>query len=143
MTQRQSGRYQALLAAILAMPAASVAASPSCPGDKTMQSQEPGVTIVTDGSGNRRTTVQNDPEGTIRLEQHGKDHAALAVQSGSGSKLDISQSGASARADVVQGGACNAARLSQSGSGNRATIVQSGGGNHAVVRQGPAKGDGQ
>ncbi len=87
----------------------------------------------------QRHVVRNDPDGTIRLEQRGKDHATLAVQSGTGEVLDIRQSGSSAEADVVQDGACNTTELAQSGEGNRATVSQSGSGNRVVVRQGPSK----
>ncbi len=144
MMQRSFFRFPALLAAGLALPAAANdGASPSCAGENGMASERAGVTIDTTGSGHSRMVVQTDPDGTVRLGQHGKDHSAVAVQQGSGGSLAIEQSGASARADVVQGGACNAAQLSQSGAGNRATVTQSGNGNRVVVRQGPDAGDGK
>jgi len=130
--------YLPFLAAALAAPAASQAASPSCDGESTMAPQ-PGITVVRSGSGHSAAITRADEDGVIHLEQHGRDHAALAVQSGDGSKLVIEQSGASAEAEVTQGGACNATELAQSGNGNRAVVSQSGSGNRVVVRQGPSK----
>lgn len=130
--------YLPLLAAALAAPAVSQAASPSCDGESDMAAR-PGVTVVRSGTGHSATLTRTDEDGTIHLEQHGRDHAALAVQSGDGSKLVIEQSGASAEAEVAQDGACNATELAQSGERNRAVVRQSGSGNRAVVRQGPSK----
>lgn len=130
--------YLPFLVAALAVPAVSQAASPTCDGESTMAPQ-PGTTVVRSGSGHSATLTRTDEDGTIHLEQHGRDHAALAVQSGDGSKLVIEQSGASVEAEVTQGGACNATELAQSGEGNRAVVGQSGSGNRAVVRQGPNK----
>ena len=130
--------YLPFLAAALAVPAVSQAASPTCDGEGSMAPQ-PGITVVRSGSGHSAALKRTDTDGTIHLEQHGRDHVALAVQSGDGSKLVIEQSGASAEAEVTQGGACNATELAQSGKGNRAVVSQSGSGNRAVVRQGPNK----
>ena len=135
MTHWHNPLYLGLLALSLTVPDAAAGASASCPGDNIMRSDEPKATIVTSGTGHSRVIVQNDADGTIRLDQRGKDHAVLAVQSGSGGSLAISQSGSSAEASVIQDGACNATRLTQSGSGNRVTITQSGGNNQVVVRQ--------
>jgi len=130
--------YLPFLVAALAVPAASQAASPTCDGEGSMAPQ-PGVTVVRSGSGHSATLTRTDEDGTIHLEQHGRDHAALAVQSGDGSKLVIEQSGASAEVEVAQGGVCNAAELAQAGENNRAVVSQSGSGNRVVVRQGPSK----
>jgi hypothetical protein len=135
MTHWHSPPYLVFLAVSLTLLGAAAGASASCPGDNIMRSGEPKATIVTSGTGHSRVIVQNDADGTIRLDQHGKDHAALAVQSGSGGSLAISQSGSSAEASVIQDGECNATRLTQSGSGNRAIVTQSGGSNRVVVRQ--------
>ena len=138
MAQRYIPRFSALLAAALAVPAGAGERTASCPGENGM-SEDSGTTIVTSGSGHSRVIVQDDPEGAIRVEQHGQDHAALAIQSGHDGQLSIAQSGKSAKAEVSQNGACNATELAQAGSANRATISQTGNGNRAVVRQGPAK----
>lgn len=130
--------YLPFLVAALAAPAVSQAASPSCDGESGMAPQ-PGITVVRSGSGHSATLTRTDEDGTIHLEQHGRDHAALAVQSGDGSQLVIDQRGASAEAEVTQGGACNATELAQSGKGNRAVVSQSGSGNRVVVRQGSSK----
>jgi minor curlin subunit len=144
MIHRRVHKFSALFAASLAVPAtAGSGSAPSCAGDGKMSQHQPGVTVVSSGAGHHRTIVQDDPDGTIRLEQHGAGHSALAVQSGDGSALAIDQSGASAEADVVQNGACNATSLSQAGASNRASVVQSGSGNRVTVRQGPAKEDSQ
>ncbi len=137
MSYRMTG-YLPFLVAALAVPAVSQAASSTCDGEGSMAPQ-PGITVVRSGSGHSATLTRTDEDGTIHLEQHGRDHAALAVQSGDGSKLVIDQSGASAEAEVTQGGVCNAAELAQSGKGNRAVVSQSGSGNRVVVRQGPSK----
>lgn len=138
MSYRMTG-YLAFLVAALAVPAVAQAASSSCDGEGSMAPQ-PGVTVVRSGSGHSASLTRADADGTIHLEQHGRDHAALAVQSGDGSKLVIEQSGgASAEAEVTQGGACNATELAQSGNGNRAVVSQSGSGNRVVVRQGLSK----
>jgi hypothetical protein len=100
---------------------------------------QPGITIVRSGSGHSATLKRTDANGTIHFEQHGRDHAALAVQSGDGAKLVIDQSGVSAEADVAQGGACNVTELTQAGEGNRATVRQQGRGNSVVIRQGQTK----
>ena len=97
------------------------------------------TSIVRSGTGHTATIRRTDENGTIHLEQHGRDHATLAVQSGDGSRLVIDQRGATAEADVAQDGACNDTQLSQAGAGNRATVSQSGSGNRVVVRQGPSK----
>lgn len=139
MTHRFSARL-ALFAAGVCLPAAAAqAGSGSCPGENFMAEETRGTTVIRSGSGHSHTVVQDDPDGTLRLEQHGKDHAALAVQQGQSGKLAIEQSGSSASAEVTQGGACNATELAQSGNGNRATVTQSGNGNRVVVRQGPSK----
>ena len=130
--------YLAFLVAAVAAPAVAQAASPTCDGESSMAPQ-PGITVVRSGSGHSATLTRTDADGTIHLEQHGRDHAALAVQSGDGSKLVIEQRGASAEAEVTQGGGCNATELAQSGKGNRAMVSQSGSGNRVVVRQGPSK----
>jgi hypothetical protein len=128
----------AAVLAVLAMPAAASGAS-VCKQDNAMADRGK-TTIIRSGTGNTATIVRrDDPDGTIRLEQHGRDHAALAVQSGSGEKLAISQSGASASAEVAQSGTCNDTELAQAGAGNTARVTQSGSGNTAVVRQGPAR----
>ena len=138
MTHRLTARL-ALLASGLCLPAAAQAGPGVCPGDSSMAHDTRGTTVIRSGSGHSHTIVQDDPDGTLRLEQHGRDHAAIAVQQGQGGKLAIDQSGASASAEVNQGGACNAAELAQAGAGNRAAVTQSGSGNRVVVRQGPAK----
>ena len=48
------------------------------------------TTIVRSGTGHS-ATVTRDGSGTVRVEQKGRDHATLAVQSGDGSRLDIAQ----------------------------------------------------
>ena len=85
---------------------------------------ERGTTIIRSGSGHTATVTRTDPDGTIHLEQHGEDHAAVTVQSGSGGRLVIDQRGASAEAEVTQDGACNATELAQAGAGNRAAAAQ-------------------
>ena len=74
-----------------------------------------GTTFIRTGIGHTAVVSRTDPDGTVHIEQHGKDHASVAVQSGSGGDLRIDQSGASAHADVSQDGECNATHLSQSG----------------------------
>ena len=135
MTNRPLIRL-ALLASGLCLAAAAQAETQVCPGDNSMAEDTRGTTVIRSGSGHSHTIVQEDPEGTLRLEQHGKGHAALAVQQGQGGKLSIEQSGASASAEVTQGGACNKTSLAQTGRGNRATFSQTGNGNRVVVRQG-------
>ena len=71
------------------------------------------TTTVRSGTGHTSQIEQHDPQGTIHLEQHGKDHVAMAVQSGNGDRLIIDQTGAHASADVAQSGACNDTTLSQ------------------------------
>ncbi len=140
MTHRLPARL-ALLAAGLCFPASAQAGVATCSGENSMAGDARGTTVIRSGSGHSHLIVQNDADGTIHLEQHGKDHAAVAVQSGSGEGLSIEQSGSSATAEVVQDGACNDARLTQSGAGNVATVQQSGSGNRVVVRQGPQRKD--
>lgn len=131
----------ALAAVGLCFSVAGHAKAEACAGEKAMADHGK-TTIIRSGTGNTATIVRhNDADGTIRLEQHGKNHAALAVQSGSGEKLAISQSGSSAQASVSQDGACNDTELAQAGSGNIATVTQSGRGNRVVVRQGPERKD--
>ena len=127
------------LAVALCAPAAAQAASPACSGDGTMTDSAGRTTFVRSGGGLTATVLGTDPDGTLRIAQHGQDHAALAVQTGRGGRLAIDQRGTSADADVVQGGACNAAELVQAGGSNRAAVSQSGSGNRAVVRQGSSK----
>jgi len=126
------------LAAAVAAPAASQTASESC-GGATAMPTEPGVTVIRTGSGHQATIVRSPEAGTLHFEQHGQDHAALAVQSGSDERLVIDQRGVSAEAEVTQAGTCNATELSQSGTGNRATVIQSGSNNRAVVHQTPGQ----
>ena len=76
----------ALVLGGLCLPAVAGAAG-TCPGDHPMADSAK-TTIIGSGTGNTAPIVRtNDAEGTLRLEQQRKDHAALAVQSGSGEKL--------------------------------------------------------
>ena len=90
--------YLPFLAAALGVPAAAQAGSAACTGDGIMADNgaERGTTIIRSGSGHTATVTRTDPDGTIHLEQHGEDHAAVTVQSGSGGRLVIDQRGASA-----------------------------------------------
>lgn len=126
----------AILATALAPPAAAQSSSKPCEGNPEMTDRSSkGSTIIRSGTGHR-ALVRREGDGTVRVEQHGKDHAALAIQSGDGSSLYIDQSGHMADADVRQRGKCNSTELAQSGSGSRATVDQTGSSNRAVVRQG-------
>ena len=61
----------------LCLPAAAGAAE-TCPGDHSMADQDRGkTTVIRTGTGNTATIVRHDPDGTIHLEQHGKDNATL------------------------------------------------------------------
>ena len=97
MSYRLTGILSFLAAALLA-PAAAQAASPGCSGGTSMvdSAREGRTTIVRSGTGHTAMITRTDPDGTVHLEQHGQDHATLAVQSGDGSKLAIDQRGASA-----------------------------------------------
>ena len=119
---------------------AETSSGATCQGATTMPNHRDrdGVTIVRTGTGHSADLVRTDGDGTVHLEQHGRDHAAMSVQSGNGDRLTIDQRGASASADVTQTGACNDTALVQNGADNTATVRQSGSGNRAVVRQGPA-----
>jgi minor curlin subunit len=131
-------RFSAVLVA-LSLSAAAQAKADACPGEVAMTDRGK-TTIIRSGAGNTATIVRkDDADGTVRLEQHGENHAALAVQSGTGEKLSISQSGSSGAASVNQNGACNDTELAQAGSGNSARVTQNGNGNRAVVRQGPQR----
>lgn len=139
MTRRRIERHWALLMASLAPSAAFATPTPEiCPKADIMGKKHSGVTIDTSGSGHEHMIVRTDPDGSVSLSQHGKDHAAVAVQQGRGGTLVIAQTGSSSRAEVSQGGACSVSRISQSGDGNSATIVQNGSGNRTVIRQGKA-----
>ena len=117
MMRQMTLRFIPILAAALGAPAAAAqTTSDICSGDFTMPDtpHDGSTTIVRTGSGHT-ADVTRDGDGTVRVEQHGRDHATLAVQSGDGSRLAISQSGEAAEADVSQNGGCNDASLTQSG----------------------------
>jgi hypothetical protein len=135
MTRRPHLRQLGFVAAGLCLSAAAEAAPSACSGKKSMQDDKAGTIVIRSGSGHSSHIVQADPQGVMHIEQHGRDHATLAVQSGTGDHLVIRQSGSSAEADITQDGSCNASEISQSGSGNRATVRQSGSTNRAVIRQ--------
>jgi len=128
-----------VLSILTAAAAAPVGAKPSssqCNGDQAM-TEHGKTTIIRTGEGHTARIVRQG-DGTVRVEQHGKDHAALAVQSDDGSELDIEQSGERSSADVSQSGGCNTSSLRQSGNGNSARVVQNGSSNRAVIKQGKA-----
>lgn len=139
MIRLPTGSYLVLIAAGAGLSAAARAMPIQCHGGSTMSAdpQYPNgrTTIVRSGTGHKSSVSQHDPMGTLHVEQHGEDHATIAVQSGNGDKLVINQSGAGARADVAQNGACNDAALTQSGADNHAQVTQSGAGNRVVILQ--------
>jgi hypothetical protein len=127
--------------AVPATPATILQAAPTaCAGASTMTSDPDypngRTTMVRSGTGHRTVIVQQDPGGTVHLEQHGADHLVHARQSGSGDRLVVRQDGDGAVADVDQSGGCHAVDLRQNGRGNRAHVAHSGAGNSVVIRQG-------